>query len=122
VFLLAGVKGIDEVSHPTIDREEETFKIPFPKKSNAHQRVSGQPEASQYQPKLLQRRSEPSPLSNDCGDQEGLNVSLQRNQKRMREPDEIEDPDFLEERNAKRFKVHEAEEDDKVSVSPDSGL
>src|SRR5258708_26665198 len=116
------MKDTDEVSNPAIDREEETFKIPFPKKSNVHQRVSGQPEASQYQPKLLQRRSEPSPLPNDCGDQEGSNVTLQRNKKRMRELDEIEDPDFIEERNAKRFKVHEAEEDDKVSVSPDSGL
>jgi hypothetical protein len=75
-----------------------------------------QPEPSQYQPRSLQRRGEPSLMPNDSAE-DGSNGSLTRNKKRIREHDEIEDPDVIE-RNAKRFKIHE--EDDKVSVSPDS--
>ena len=112
----------DEMVHPAIERQEESFKIPLPKKSNVHQRAPGQPELSQYQPKLLQRRAEHRPMPNDCGDQDqdGSNGPLQRNKKRMRELDEVDDPDVID-RNAKRFKNHEAEENDEVSVSLDSG-
>jgi hypothetical protein len=101
---------------PPIERQEENFKMPFPKNMNIMQRVLTQPEPSQYQAILSQRRAETSPMQSDYGDQDRSSMeSIQQNHKRMREPDDIGDPDFME-RNGKRFKTQELEEDEKVSV------
>lgn len=105
--------------HPEIERREESFKMPFPKKPSVQQRLPAQPELSQYQPRSLQHSGETSPILNDGGDQDGPSVSLSfpRHKKHMREHDRIEDT--VTGRDVKRFKGHEHEE---FSVCFTSGI
>lgn len=110
-----------EIAYPTIERQEEGFKYPFPKKMN--QRVPPQPEVSHYPPKLLPRRSEPSSVMlNNYAEQDGSDMPpSHRNQKRKRGLDEVDDSGFME-ADIKRFKSSELEEDDKVGYNSTLGL